>query len=75
MHEITKVTVKLPTAEVDRLKELAGRRGTTVTDALRSAILTELYLAKAQDRKAKVLVQEPDKTTQQLVFVNTLKQK
>ncbi|MBV9251869.1 MAG: hypothetical protein JO227_21835 [Acetobacteraceae bacterium] len=71
MPEVTKATFNLPSAELDQLKQLAKRRSISVTQALRQAIVSELFLQRIADRGAKLLVQEPDGTLQQLVFNQT----
>jgi hypothetical protein len=65
---IARATFKLPVSELDALKSLARRRSITTTQALRQAISTELFVDELVQRGAKILVQEPDRTIQQVVF-------
>lgn len=55
---VTKLTVNLPTEEMEMLKELARRRNTTVTTALRQAIMGEKFLDDAVREGAKVLLKK-----------------
>ena len=68
MAVITKLTLNLPTAELSALRDLATRRVVSVTQALRQAIQTELFVQKLVDQGGTLLVQLPDGELQQLVF-------
>lgn len=59
---ITRVTVNLPTAEVQRLKNLAHNRMTTVTNVIRGAIDLELFITGEEARGGKLLIHERNGT-------------
>ncbi len=63
-----KITVNLPKEVVESLKELANEQGITATAALRQAISTEAFIRKQMKNNAKILIQEPQGDTKQLVF-------
>lgn len=68
LQEQTKrVNFRLAPSTVEALEEIAKARGVTLTEALRQAIGTEVYLRKATQKGAKVLLQE-DGTTKELIF-------
>lgn len=64
----TKVTVNLPDETVNNLKEIAQNRGITVTEALRQTIESQQFLDNEIQRGGKVLIENPDRTTQQIIF-------
>jgi metal-responsive CopG/Arc/MetJ family transcriptional regulator len=66
--DITKVTVNLPTDTLNALKNIAAKRGTTVTEALRQVIESQNFLQSEMENGSKVLIQNPDRSMQQLVF-------
>ena len=63
-----KVTVNLTEDEVATLKDLAGKKGTTVTSTLRQAIALQKIVEDADKRGDKVLIEDRDKTLRQIVF-------
>ncbi len=63
-----KVTVNLTEDDVSALKELAGKKGTTVTSVLRQAIALQKFVDDAEERGGKVLVEDHDKSLRQIVF-------
>jgi len=66
---IVKISVNLTVDAVEALKDLAAKRGTTVTDVLRRAISTEKYIDHVQrDEGAKVLVEDKKGKIRELVF-------
>jgi ribbon-helix-helix CopG family protein len=65
----TKVTVNLPDATVDALKQIAKDRGTTVTEALRQVIESQRFLDNAvQDGNDLLIQNKVDKSVRQVVF-------
>ena len=70
---MTKVTVNLPSEAVAALRELAEKRKTTMTEVLRSAIVTEKFLSEKSSAGAKILVQEKDNSVKQVVFSQHMK--
>ncbi|WP_251955597.1 ribbon-helix-helix protein, CopG family [Nostoc commune] len=64
-----KITVNLPQETIEVLKRLAEEQGITATAALRKAIATEDFLrSEAINKDAKVIIQEPNGVTKQIVF-------
>lgn len=63
-----KVTVNLTGDDVTALKELAGRKGTTVTSVLRQAIALQKFVDDAEKQGGKVLVEDRDKSVSRIVF-------
>lgn len=64
-----KVTVNLPDATVEAIKEMAQRRGITQTEAIRQAIDTQHYMDLEVQKGREILLQNPsNKTVQRLVF-------
>ena len=63
-----KVTVNLPEATVEALKQIASARGTTVTEALRQIIENQRYLYQAIQQGSKILVEKPDREIRELVM-------
>jgi hypothetical protein len=58
----------LPTETLDALKSIAAKRGTTVTEALRQVIESQRFLQGEMENGSKILIQNPDRSMQQLVF-------
>ena len=69
--KLIKVSFNLPTGEFDRVKTLAVRRAIPVTQVLRQAIFVEQTVQDIADRGAKLLVEEPDGTTRELILGQT----
>jgi predicted transcriptional regulator len=63
-----KLSVNLPEETVTNLRELAEKRGITLTEALRRAIANEHFLEDEVKSGGKVLVEKPDKTVREIVF-------
>lgn len=66
--EKVKVSVNLSPDDVETLKEISGKRGITMTEALRRAIALEKFVYNATQRGEKLLIEEPDKTVRQLII-------
>lgn len=54
-----KISANLSSAVVDALKELAAKRGISMTEALRQAISHEKYFQDAVDQDQKILLEDP----------------
>jgi len=54
---ITKISVNLPSSDVETLKKLAEERRTTMTEVLKSAIRSERYLWDRFREGAKFLIE------------------
>lgn len=68
MSSRTKITVNLPDATLEKLRELARANGVTVTEMLRRAIATEAYIAEQTALGGKILVETPGGRTRELVL-------
>lgn len=64
-----KISANLSEEVVNALRDIAAKKNVSLTEALRQAISTELFLVDAQRRNAKVLIEEPDKTMKQLIML------
>ncbi|HUZ09989.1 MAG TPA: hypothetical protein VMU76_07465 [Acidimicrobiales bacterium] len=60
MPEIVKVTTNLPKDMIDQLREDAAERHDNLTQGLKAAISTKLFLDNEVRNGAKIFVQEPD---------------
>ena len=67
MSDLTKVTFNLPNNELEALRSLAARRGSTVTSTLRKAIDTEVFLDEQERKGAKILIEEPNGTFSRVI--------
>jgi hypothetical protein len=65
--DTVKISANLPRQTLNVLKDLAARRGTTVTEALRRAIETDSFLTTAEEEGSKILIQGRDKDVTQIV--------
>jgi hypothetical protein len=54
-----KISANLSAAVVEALKDIAARRGISMTEALRQAISHEKYFQDAIDQDQKILLEEP----------------
>lgn len=69
--EVVKASFNLPKEELESLKRLAMRRSVPVTQALRQAIVSELFLQDLADRGAKLLAKQDGEPLQEIVFSQT----
>jgi hypothetical protein len=67
-QRIVKASFNLPESELNELKRLAVRRSMSATQVLRQALTSEVFIQELADRGAKLLVQEPNRPIQQIVF-------
>lgn len=65
---VIKMSVNLSADVVKVLKELAGKRNTTMTEVLRQAIGTEKFIDEVNKEKGKILVEDKKGRIRQLVF-------
>ncbi len=64
-----KTSVTLPQETLDTLREIAGRRGTTMAEVLRQAISMEKYLQDTTAQGGKILIKDVgNDTLKELVF-------
>ena len=64
----TKVTVNLPDQTVEAIQEIAKKRGTTVTEALKQVIESQRFLQDEVDSGSKVLSKGPDQNFREVLF-------
>lgn len=64
-----KTSVTLPREAIDALRDIAGRRGTTMAEVLKQAIFMEKYLQDTAATGGKILIKEAgEDTLKELVF-------
>lgn len=66
--KVVKTTVNLPQAAIDALSEIAGKRGTSMSEVIRQAIATEKFLFDTDQSGGKILIEEKDKRLKQIVL-------
>lgn len=66
--KVIKMSVNLSADVVKALKELAEKRGTTMTEVLRQAIGTEKFIEEVNQDEGKILVEDKKGRVRQLVF-------
>jgi hypothetical protein len=64
-----RLSVNLTPEIAESLRSISNRRGITLTEAIRRAISTQLFVEDALDQGAKILIAEPDEPVRELVFV------
>lgn len=62
-----KISANLPVETLDVLRDLAARRGTTVTEALRRAIEMDSFLAFSESEGSKLLLEDKDKNISRIL--------
>lgn len=65
--EKVKISVNLTTEDVDALKSLAEKRGSTVTETLRRAIAMEKFVDDVTSKGGTLVVEDQDKTLRRLL--------
>lgn len=65
---IVKTSVNLPQEDLDALREMAQRRGSTMADVLRRAISIERFLEETRAEGGKVLIETKDKQLRELLI-------
>ena len=68
LSKIIKMSVNLSSEVIDVLRELAQKRGTTMTDVLRQAIGTEKFIDEVNEDGGKILIEDKNGKMRQLVF-------
>ena len=64
----TKVTVNLHDQTVEAIQEIARKRGTTVTEALKQVIENQRFLQEEVEGGNKVLIKNPDQSYREVLF-------
>ena len=65
---VVRTTVNLPQDAIDALTEIAGQRGTSMSEVIRRAIATEKFLFDTDQSGGKILIEEKDKRLKQIVL-------
>jgi hypothetical protein len=68
VRKTIKTTLNLSGDEVEMVKRLAERRGTTLTNVIRAAIRMENMISEAEATGGKILIESADGTLSRLVF-------
>ncbi len=63
-----KVTVNLPSVDVERVEKIAGRHSVNRTNALIRAIRTADYIDQATQEGAEVIIRDPNGNETTVVF-------
>ncbi len=63
-----KVTVNLSDETIEDLKEVAEKRGITLTEAIRKAIATEKFVQDERDEGGKILIEKPGGRVREVEF-------
>ncbi len=69
MMDKVKISANLSDEAVAALREIADRRGSTLTEALRQAIATERLLLEESAKGSKILVERSDNSIRELVLL------
>lgn len=65
--EKVKLSVNLLEEDVNALRELAEKKGTTMTEILRQGIALSKFVQEARTRGEKLLIEDDEKTLRQIV--------
>ena len=65
---VKKVTVNLSDETIRDLREVADKRGITLTEAIRRAIATEKFVQDERDEGSKILVEKPGGRVREVEF-------
>lgn len=63
-----KISANLSDELDEQLRKVADRRGISMTELLRQALSTELWLRQQAEEDSKILVESKDGETRQVVF-------
>jgi hypothetical protein len=69
IDDIVRLSVNLPAESAAYLKATAKKRGSTVSEVIRHAIMVAKYLQDAQAKNEAVLLERADGKQKQLVFI------
>lgn len=67
-REQMRLSVNLSPDVADALRELAHRRGKTITEVIRDAIATEKFLDDEQRKGGDIIIEHDDNVKKQLVW-------
>ena len=65
----TKVSVNLSGEVADQINEVANRKGISVSDLIRRAISTQLFVEAELDEKNTFLIRSPDGELERVTFL------
>lgn len=65
---VVKTSVNLPQADLDALRHIAAKRGSTMAEVLRRAISVERFLDQTREEGGKILVETKDKKLRELLI-------
>ena len=65
----TKVSVNLSGEAADQINEVANRKGISVSDLIRRAISTQLFVEAELDEKNTFLIRSPDGELERVTFL------
>lgn len=63
-----KLSVNIPQSELNDLREVANKRGWTMTETLRQAIALEKLVAEEVAKGNKILIQQPDRKAREILL-------
>ena len=66
--EIEKITLRLSGEAMQKVRSLASRKGITINEFMRRAVSTEAFFMERAERGARILIEEQDRTTKEIVF-------
>ena len=66
--QMVRTTVNLPAEAVEAIREIARKKGTTMTEVIRQALATERLLYETQLEGGKVLIEDKDKTIKHIIL-------
>ena len=67
MSDVTRVTVDLPTRDIDALRAIAEARHINLPDAIRESIWMNKMLVEQEAASAKILIERPDGSFERIV--------
>lgn len=62
-----KISANIPEETLELLRDLAARRHTTVTEALKRAIELDSFLVSQEDIGSKILIEDKDRKIQRVI--------
>ena len=72
MSDTVKLSANLSRSVVDALKDVAEKRGVSMTEVLRQAISHEKYFQDASERDEKVLLEDKSGRIREIVMASSL---
>ena len=66
--KLKRVSLSLPLDTIEKIDQIASLHGITMTDAIRRAIATEVYIDSEIQENSKILIQKSDNSLIEVVF-------